>query len=208
MDQTQNRTAQDSLETMMKFDNKLPRDFTGVFYFTNPSDEEFVAKWNSKEYHFPPKSTSPMIMPEHSPLEIQHIRKKFAKDLAEREFFKSDRYEAMRRQEGEKVDGMLTPRLNSIHQGVPYVVEDLTTYIQKCLIPLSEARAIVTNGKRPDVESKLTRNDDGELNTVALDKKTSLASRAQMGQGLPQDTAYINAVASQANDTSNPVIVE
>ncbi len=192
---------------IMKYDTTLPRDFTGVFYFTNPSDEEFIGKWNNKEYHFPPQSTSPMIMPDHSPIEIQHIRKKFAKDLAEREFFKSGRYEQMRRQEGDKIDGMLTPRLGSINQAVAYTLEDLAPYIQTCLKPLEEKRAIITNAPRIPTEQKLSRNDDGELNTVAVDKKMSLASRAQLGQGLPQDRDTFEAPPSQASDTSNVVVV-
>ena len=184
-------------DEFMKFENTLPRNFTGVFYFTNPSDEAFVGKWNSKEYHFPPQSTSPMIMPEHSPLEIQHIRKKFAKDLAEREFFRSTRYEQMRRQEGEKLDGVLNPRLNSMHQGVPYADTDLKEYVQKCLIPLEEARAVVAPAPSTPMEQRLTRNDDGELNTIAIDKKLSLANRAAQGVGLPQDPATLNAPRAQ-----------
>lgn len=184
-------------DDFMKYENTLPRDFTGVFYFTNPSEEEFIGRWNSKEYRFPPKSTSPMVMPEHSPLEIQHIRKKFARDLAEREFFASQRYEQMRRQEGEKIDGVVVPRLNSMHQGVPYADSDLAGYIQKCLIPLDQARATVNAAPVTPIEAKLSRNDDGELNTVAIDKKLSLANRAAQGSGLPQDPTTLNAPRTQ-----------
>jgi hypothetical protein len=194
-------------DDIMKYETTLPNDFTGVFYFTNPSDEEFVATWNSKQYHFPAQSTSPMIMPDHSPLEIQHIRKKFARDLAEREFFKSPRYEQMRRAEGEKVDGVVIPRLNSIHQGVPYSVGDLKPYIQACLKPLEQARAFITPAPRvKDMERVLSRDDNtGELNTVAVDKKLSLTQRALQGNGLPTESTVLNA--PPVLDNSNPVTV-
>jgi len=119
----------------MKYETMLPQDFDGVFKFTNWSDEEFVGIWNKKEYHFPPQATSPMIIPEHSPLEIQHIRKKFARDLAEREWFKGLQYEGLRKSEGEKLDGIVVPRLNSIHQAGTYTLDNLKDGIQKCLKP-------------------------------------------------------------------------
>ena len=81
-------------KSIMKYETVLPPDFDGVFRFTNWTKEDFVGIWGSKEYHLPALSTSPMVIPDHSPLEIQHIRKKFAKDLAEREFYKSAKYKA------------------------------------------------------------------------------------------------------------------
>lgn len=170
----------------MKFESVLPTDFDGVFRFTNWTDEEFVGVWGKKEYHFAANATSPMIIPEHSPLEIQHIRKKFAKDLAQREYFKNQNYEHLRQQEGEKIDGMIQPRLNSIHQAGSYTLEDLKEGIQKCLKPLEIKRASITESKQIPIEQKLSKNDEGGLNTVAVDKKTSLRDRALSGQGLPQ----------------------
>lgn len=163
---------------IMKFESALPADFDGVFRFTNWSDEDFVGVWGGKSYTFAALTTSPMIITEHSPIEIQHIRKKFAKDLAEREFFKSRNYEALRSTEGAKNDGMLNPRLNSIHQATAYTLTELTPFIQRCLEPLPVSRAIVQAVETPKVEEKLTRNEDGELNTEAIDKKTSLKEKA------------------------------
>lgn len=160
---------------IMKYESVLPEDFDGVFRFTNPTDEDFVGVWGKKEYLFPALSTSPMIIPEHSPIEIQHIRKKFAKDLAEREFFKSSGYESFRKQEG-------TPNnrtMSGIHQAATYNVDkDLAPFIQKCLEPLTIKRAVVTEVVSEKVEDKLSRNDDGELNTEAIDRKTSLKEKA------------------------------
>jgi len=66
----------------MKYETTLPEDFDGVFRFNNWSNADFVGGWGGKKYIFAAETTSPMVIPEHSPLEIQYIRKKFAKDLA------------------------------------------------------------------------------------------------------------------------------
>lgn len=166
----------------MKYETVLPVDFDGVFRFTNFSDEEFVGVWGKKEYHFAANTTSPMIIPEHSPIEIQHIRKKFAKDLSEREFFKGQKYELLRGSEG--VLGNRT--MSGIHTANPYTLDDLAEGIQKCLTPLEVKRAFVAQVQEVPMESKLSTNDDGELNTVAVDKKASLRERALSGKGVPQ----------------------
>ena len=168
-------------ENIMKNETVLPADFDGTFKFTNWSDEEFIGIWGKKSYHFAPQTTSPMIIPEHSPLEIQNIRKKFAKDLAEREFYKGDKYKFFMKQE-RNPDG--TARLNSIHQGVAYTIEDLKEGIQACLKPLEIKRAFVENAKEEPLEAVLSRNDEGELNSVAIDKKTSLREKALKGKGV------------------------
>lgn len=160
----------------MKYEPVLPEDFNGVFYFTNWTDEEFVGVWNKEEHHFAPNSTSPMVMHNFSPLEIQHIRKKFAKDLAEREFFKSKNYDAFKRQETNN-DG--SPRLNSIHQAGTYAVKELTPFIQRCLEPLPVSKAIVTQAKTEDVEEKLSLSEKGKLNTKAVGDEDDLENLAK-----------------------------
>lgn len=159
---------------IMKYEATLPENFDGTFWFTNPTKEEFVGIWGKKEYHFAPETTSKMIMPDYTPLEVQHIRKKFAKDLAEREFFKSQSYESFRSQEGSPNNRTMS----GIHQAATYTLGDLTPFIQKCLEPLEIAQAGITEAKTPTVEEKLTRNEEGELNTEAIDRKQSLRNKA------------------------------
>lgn len=159
----------------MKYESILPADFDGTFRFTNWTDEDFVGVWGSKEYLFPKQSTSPMIIPDQTPIEIQHIRKKFAKDLGEREFFKSQKYTKLQGQERNN-DG--SPRLNSIHMAGTYTIADLTSFIQRCLEPLPVSKAIVTAVQRDAMEEKLTRDEEGNLNTEAIDRKTSLRDKA------------------------------
>lgn len=171
-------------ENIMKYETVLSPDFNGVFTFTNDSDEEFVGTWGKKEYHFAPRSTSPLIMPDQSPLEIQNIRKKFAKDWAEREFYKSDKYNFFMKQE-RNADG--TARLNSIHQSVAYTIDDLKEGIQKCLKPLEIKKAFIEEAPQVDLEKVLSRNEDGELNSRAVNQRTSLKERALAGHGLPQE---------------------
>ena len=162
-------------KSIMKFESVLPENFTGTFTFTNWTDEDFVGVWGGKEYHFPADSTSPMLIPDHSPLEIQHIRKKFAKDMAEREFYKGEQYEKLLKQE-RNVDG--SPRSSGIHQAGTYSLDILTPLIQKCLVdrPVSTARVTLVD-KQP-IEDRLTRDDEGNLNTEAIDGKTSLKAKA------------------------------
>ena len=162
-------------ENIMKYESVLPEDFDGVFRFTNPTDEDFIGKWGGKEYRYPAQTTSPMIIPEHSPLEIQNIRKKFAKDLAEQQFFKSKGYAHYLKQE-KNDDG--TPRLNSIHQSATYNLSDLTPFIQQCLKPLPVSKALVTEMTKDKLEDKLSRDEEGALNTSVVDKKTSLREKA------------------------------
>ena len=169
-------------DTIMKYEPTLPADFDGVFRFTNWSDKEFIGVWNKMEYHFPPEATSPMIIPEHSPLEIQHIRKKFAKDLAEREYFRSKEYELIRAPEG----SLGNRTMSGIHTAATYSLDDLKENIQKCLKPLELKKASMTVKESNNIESTLSRNDDGELNTKALSGKESLKARAMEGQGLPK----------------------
>lgn len=159
---------------IMSYEPVLPVDFDGVFRFSNPSDEDFVGIWNSKQYHFPANSTVPIMMAEHSPVEIQHIRKKFAKDLAEREFYKSKAYRGLADQEGKP--GNRT--FSGIHQAATYTLKDLEPYIQMCLKPLPEQKLSVKPVETVPLEDKIHRKDDGSYTTEAIDKRTSLRKKA------------------------------
>jgi len=165
----------------MQYDNVLPENFDGTFRFTNWTDEDFVGVWGSKEYRFPAKATSPMIIVDHTPLEIQAIRKKFAKDLAEREFFKSRQYEKIRSREGTIDDmGMITPRGYGMSHAGTYTLNELTPYIQKCLDPLPLTQAVITPVESVPMEEKLHRDDEDQLVTEAIDRKTSLRKKASV----------------------------
>lgn len=161
-------------KSIMKYDTILPEDFTGVFHFTNSSDEDFTGVWGGKEYLFPAMTTSPMVIPEHSPLEVQYIRKKFAKDLAEREFYNSDSYKKLMAQERNS-DGSV--RLNGIHSAGTYSLDQLTQYIQKCLEPLPLSKALVTEIQKPHIEDFLSKNDAGEFNTTSYGMKETIDVR-------------------------------
>lgn len=159
---------------IMSFEPVLPPDFDGVFRFSNPFADDFIGTWGKKEYLFPAGTMTPIIIPEHSPLEIQHIRKKFAKDLAEREWYKSKGYKVLAGQEGKP--GNRT--MNSIHQAASYTLKDLEPYIQMCLKPLKEVRISSKPMVSVPLEDKLTRNEEGGLNSEVVDLKTSLKQKA------------------------------
>lgn len=148
---------------IMKYESVLPADFDGIFKFTNATDEDFVGVWGGVGYRFPAQATSPMIMP-FSPLEIQHIRKKFARDLAEREFYKSTNYETLSGQEG--LPNHRT--MGSIHQAATYSLNELEPYIQQCLEPLPVSRAEVAVLPKRNIEDDLHRDDEGEMTTEVI----------------------------------------
>jgi len=162
-------------KSIMDYEPILPENFDGIFRFTNWTDEDFVGKWGGKEYIFPQKTTSPIVITNQTPLEIQQIRKKFAKDLAEKEFFKSQNYDTLKSQERNN-DG--TARLNSIHSAGVYSLDTLIPFIQKCLEPLPVSQAKVKESQKINVEEKLSRNEAGELNTEAINPKASLRKKA------------------------------
>lgn len=159
---------------IMKFEPVLPANFDGNFYFSNWSKEDFIGVWNSKQYLFPAQRMTKMVIADHSPLEIQHIRKKFAKDLAEREFFKSKNYNTLQSQEGKS--GNRT--MSGIHQAGQYTLDDLAPFIKKGLEPMEAADMLTRPVDKVEMEDKLRRNDDGSLISEAIDQKKSLVQKA------------------------------
>lgn len=86
------------MELPSKIEDKIvdPTNFdNGVFYFSNPSKEEFKALWNNIEYIFPPMSCTALLIPDHTAIQIQEIRKRFAFRWAEKQWFESKEYKHM-----------------------------------------------------------------------------------------------------------------
>lgn len=127
----------------MKEDNVLPPDFDGIFRFTNASDRELKCKWNNIEYTYAPKSTSPMIISGATPEEVQHIRKKFAREYAVREFYSSGRYT--------ELNSQALP--GSGNTAAIYTDADLAPYIQQCLEPLPVQNAVARQMPRDKTEN-------------------------------------------------------
>lgn len=141
----------------------LPVDFDGVFRFTNYTDHEFKARWNNVEYTFPANKTTPMVIPGATPEEVQHIRKKFAKELAVAQFYESEKFK----------------RMNAhIPGGTPplYTDTDLSPFIQKCLEPLPLAQAVITPLPK-DSEDKYRKDRKGRNVTRVLDQDESLLEK-------------------------------
>ena len=161
-------------DNIMQYESTLPEEFDGTFKFSNPTDADFIGIWDKKEYRFPAGKTVPMVMTEYSPLEIQHIRKKFAKDLAEQMFYKTSEYKEKKDQEG--TPGNRT--MSGIHLAATYSLEDLTPFIQKCLEPLEAGKISSRPVEKQTVESKLHLDEDGKYVTEPVDGKTSLRQKA------------------------------
>lgn len=102
-------------------------DFDGVFRFTNATDEDYTHLWNNKEYTFPAGKTVPLIIPDETLENIQEIRKRFAYDLAVREFYKGKEYSKMAK----------------MGNGLPPTFDEkvLEPMIEQCLKPLPMAKA-------------------------------------------------------------------
>lgn len=139
----------------------LPADFDGVFRFTNFTEVEFKAKWGNVEYTFPKTSTSPLIIPMATPEEVQYIRKKFAKELAIREFYETQKFIQMN-----KPTPGGTPPL--------YTDSDLAPFIQRCLEPLPTGVAIAKKSPKILNEDNLRKNEKGKPVSKILDKDESL----------------------------------
>jgi hypothetical protein len=142
--------------------NVLPADFDGVFRFTNFTENEFKARWDGIEYTFPALKTTPMIIPNSTPEQVQHIRKKFARELAEKEFYKTEKFKGMN-----DVPPGGTPAL--------YTDSDLTPFIQRCLEPLPLAQAAIKVVKK-DTAENYRKDNRGKNITRPLDKDESLLS--------------------------------
>lgn len=127
-------------------------EFTGVFFFTNPTDIDRKYLWNNKEYIFPAQSTVPLIIPTETLENIQEIRKRFAYRCAEERFYESAEYKKMK----DMGNGM-PPTFD------PKILEPM---IQECLKPLEIKRATVKQASKLDDESNykaskaLGKNDD------------------------------------------------
>lgn len=144
--------------------NVLPADFDGVFRFTNFTTEDFVAKWDNIEYTFPAKKMTPMVIPNASPEQVQNIRKKFARELAIREFYNSPKFKALNKH---------TPG------GTPalYNDSDLAPFSQRCLEPLPIGSAKSRILPKQNEQDFLSKNKVGKPVTRILDENESLIEK-------------------------------
>jgi hypothetical protein len=102
----------------------------GVFYFTNPTNEDFTALWNNKEYTFKAKTTVPLVIAGEPPENIQTIRRKFAFKLAQWVFHNSKKYKELVKKGGY----------------IPATYDEDSEFmetIQACLTPLPKSQAEV-----------------------------------------------------------------
>ena len=163
----------------------LPENFDGIVRFTNWSDEDFVGRYNSKDYEFKANSTSPLFNVDltgpngeakmASPLELLNIVKKFALDLAIREWGKSqwtkDNLKRERNSDG-------TPRFQGMQGAATYSVDQLAPLIQKGLYVYPESKPQVSEVQRPKLEEKLSRDEKGRKSSAVVSDGSSMAALA------------------------------
>ncbi len=158
----------------------LPEGFDGVVRFTNWSEEDFVGIWDKKEYRFPAKSRSALVIDNATPLETLHIAEKMAKKLAEREYFKSPKYEVLREREGVRNNlGMIQPTANGMSHAGQYSEQDLASMIQKALTPLPEAKVDVSPVIKPTMEDRVHKDEDGSITTAPIKTEKDLEKLAK-----------------------------
>lgn len=158
----------------------LPEGFDGVVRFTNWSDEEFVGVWDKKEYKFPALSRSALVIENATPVETLHIAEKMAKKLAEREYFKSAKYEMLREREGIRNHlGMIQPTAHGMSHAGQYSEQDLATMIKKALAPLPEADVTVAPIIKPTMEDRVHKDEDGSITTAPIKTEKDLEKLAK-----------------------------
>lgn len=161
----------------------LPENFDGIVRFTNWSDEDFVGRYNSKDYEFKANTTSPLFNVDltgadgqtklASPLELINITKKFALDLAIREWGKSQWTKDNLKRE-RNTDG--SPRFQGMQGAATYSIDQLAPLIQKGLYIYPQSKAKVQEVIRPKLEDKLSMNEKGKKNSKAVEDGASMAS--------------------------------
>lgn len=132
--------------------------------FTNFTDEEFKAKWNNVEYTFPPQKRVPMatLIPSETQDGIRIIRAKFARELGEKMWYQTEKFNKMNE---------VTPGRNP----APYTESDVAPFIQRCLEPLPVAKA--SSETLPRGEFALKTDNKGKIVTKILDGDESLLSQ-------------------------------
>lgn len=127
--------------------------------FSNPTNEDFKAKWNNVEYTFPAHKRVPMatLIPGETQDGIRVIRAKFARELGIQEFYKSKKAADL---------NALNPigQIN-FNSAVTYTDNDLAPMIQKCLEPLPVAHAtkvVLPNDKKTYRATRVLDKDMGE----------------------------------------------
>ena len=167
----------------------LPENFDGIVRFTNWSDEDFTGVYNSKEYEFKANTTSPLQTVDlsyydgngnhmqrlASPLELLNIVKKFAQDLAIREWGKSQWYKDNLKRERNS-DG--TPRFQGMQGAATYSIDQLAPLIQKGLYVYPAVKATVNEVQRPKLEDKLSKNEKGKRSSGVVEDGASMAALA------------------------------
>jgi hypothetical protein len=144
----------------MENQNMIPVGFDGVYRFTNFTENDFKVRWDGVEYTFPAMKTTPVIIATATPVQIQEIRKFFAKQLAILEFYKTPKFIGM----------------NTVAPGgVPalYTDSDLTPFIQRCLEPLPVGQ-VEAKTLPKDSENNYKKDHKGKNVTRILDEDDSL----------------------------------
>lgn len=152
----------------LNMDENYNEDFSGVFYFTNPTKNERKYLWNNREYSFPPESTVPLVILSEPLENIQEIRKRFALRMAWERFF-----------EGEVLPtGQDYNKMKEMGGGMPPTIDEklLEPFVAECLKPLPIRKGTVRPGKSIDDEknyksTKAIGKDDNPSYVFAEDNK-------------------------------------
>jgi hypothetical protein len=137
----------------------------GVFYFSNNDKEDFVVLWNNKEYTFPAKTCSPMIIMGETPENVQEIRKKFAYKWAEKMWYKGAEYKKMAK----------------MGNGLPPIRDDKTLepLVDMCLnpLPIEKAKVVEKARVKPNLKGSKAVKENDDLNATFKEENEILLSK-------------------------------
>ena len=146
-----------------------PNYLNGVFYFSNASEEDFVALWNNVEYIFPAMTCSPMLIANEPPENVQEIRKRFALTWAQKQWYAGREYKKMVKEGG---------RIPAIPNEKVY--EPL---IQMCLnpLPIVQVKTKKKGEEKTRYKGSKPVNKKDNLNEIFKDDAESVVAQ------LPED---------------------
>lgn len=163
--------------------NDVNEDFTGVFYFTNPTKVDRKRLWNNKEYVFPAESTVPLIIPSETLENIQEIRKRFAKDMALERVYGGEK--VLDRNGSVIFDYMKAKEMGG---GLPPTFSEkiLEPFIEECLKPMAVKRAKIQEAPKLDDERnyKATKamGEGGDPNQLFAEENRNVPTVGKMSE--------------------------
>lgn len=136
-------------------ENEVQKIEDDLVPFTNWTEKEFIGRWGSNDYPFPPLSTVPLVgkIKRATPEDCLYIRRKFAIELAQIAFYDTAQWKNMQSQASiERIQQTNVPQTPPI-----YSEKILEPLVEKALTPLPIA-TVVAHEVKDETAKKISRN--------------------------------------------------